>query len=415
MNSKYELSGESMYLVLPVPFREENGKVFVEAQAANGLDRWADNFSQVTVAAPVLTPKVSFNPPGFVWREFDSLEHRDRISFQDLPWAFSPHTFLKQVGPTRQRMAESIRRSKHLQFAIGGLWGDWASIASLEAIHQKRCFAVHTDRVEHEVIRKTKHTFSLYHRIKATFDVPVMERYHRYIIQRCSLGLWHGDDCYRAYSPWCTQSHLVHDIHTKPSDIIDDVALDQKLEEVKTASPLRICYTGRLDPMKAPLEWLRAIAVARDLGVPIQATWFGEGALLSEARQEASRLKLDAIVRYPGFVSSREELLKHVRSSHIMMFTHVTPESPRNLLESLISGTPILGYNNAYAANLLEGVGGGILSPIHDYEALARNIASVAQNRGRLVDLMIESAKNGRRFSDAAVFAERSDLIKRFA
>jgi hypothetical protein len=45
---------ERMYLVLPVPFRETDGQLFVEAQAANGLDQWAENFSRVLVAAPVI-------------------------------------------------------------------------------------------------------------------------------------------------------------------------------------------------------------------------------------------------------------------------------------------------------------------------------------------------------------------------
>jgi hypothetical protein len=35
---------EGMFLVLPVPFRVLDGRVLVEAQAANGLGRWAENF-----------------------------------------------------------------------------------------------------------------------------------------------------------------------------------------------------------------------------------------------------------------------------------------------------------------------------------------------------------------------------------
>jgi hypothetical protein len=45
---------DSMLLVLPVPFGMRDGRLLVEAQAANGLDRWAENFSRVVVAAPVL-------------------------------------------------------------------------------------------------------------------------------------------------------------------------------------------------------------------------------------------------------------------------------------------------------------------------------------------------------------------------
>jgi glycosyltransferase involved in cell wall biosynthesis len=404
-----------MYLVLPVPFRSVGGKILVEAQAANGLDRWAENFSRVIVAAPLIPEAMVPRLVGFVWRGIDTLEHGDRVVCQPLPWAYTPGAFFKQLGATRRLMGASIEQSKHLQFAIGGLLGDWAAVAAMEAIRLKRRYAIHTDRVEHELIRKTLGSASGLRRVKMAVEVPLMARYHRHIIRHCSLGLWHGDDCYRAYSPWCGENHLIHDIHTKGSDLIDGESLARKLDEVRTAEELRLCYAGRLDPMKAPLEWLRAIAAAREMGVRLQATWYGEGPLRDEAKAEAARLGLNGSVSYPGFVAGRGELLNHLRSAHAMVFTHVTPESPRNLLESLVSGTPILGYDNAYAMNLIEEEGGGALVPMHDVQALGKVIAEMAGNRERLAALIEQAARNGRRFTDSVVFAERSQLIQRHA
>jgi len=406
---------DSMYLVLPVPFRIAGGSVLVEAQAANGLDRWADNFARIVVAAPVIPETEVPNLAGFVWRDVETLEHRDRIVCQPLPWAYTPGPFLRQLSATRRLIAESIAQCEHLQFAIGGLVGDWAAIAALEAAKQNRRYAIHTDRVEHELIRQTASSASGLRRLKIAVEAPLMKRYHRHIIARCSLGLWHGDDCFRAYSPWCRENHLVHDIHTKQSDLIDDETLARKLDGIRKAPVLQLCYAGRLDPMKAPLQWLRAIAAARDLGAPLQATWYGEGALIDEARAEAHRLHLDGIVAFPGFVANRATLLAHLRSAHAMVFTHITPESPRNLLESLVSGTPILGYDNAYAVNLLEQHGGGALVPMHDFSALGAVIAALANDRERLAQLTRQAAQNGRQFTDAAVFAGRSSLIKEFA
>ena len=405
----------SIYLVLPVPFRIAEGRIFVECQAGNGLDRWADNFDSIIVAAPVIPESQVRNLTGFCWRDVETLQHRARIVCQPLPWAYTPGPFFKRLSATRRLIAGSIAQSQHLQFAIGGLLGDWAAVAALEAIRQNRRYAIHTDRVEHELMRKTASSAPLLRRLKIAVEAPLMEHYHCHVIRHCSLGLWHGDDCFRAYAPWCRENHLVHDIHTKPTDLIDSDALAAKLDSIRTEPTLNLCYVGRLDPMKAPLEWLRAIAAARDLGAPIQATWYGEGALRESAEAESRRLNLDAIVTFPGFVANRSELLHRVRSAHGMVFTHITPESPRNLLESLVSGTPILGYNNAYAVDLLSHHGGGTLVPIHDTAALGRLIATLANNRERLVALTHQAAQNGRRFTDDAVFAERSTLIKRFA
>ena len=406
---------DSMHLLLPVPFRIVDGKIFVEAQAANGLDRWADNFSHITVAAPVIPEAMVPDLSGFVWRDVSTLEHRDRIFCQPLPWAYTPATFFKNLSATRRLLAGSIAQSQHLQFAIGGLVGDWAAVAALEAIKQKRRYAIHTDRVEHELIRKTASGASMLRRIRVAVEAPLMERYHRHIIRHCALGLWHGDDCFRAYAPWSKENHLVHDVHTKPTDLVDEATVKLKLESIQTTNILELCYAGRLDPMKAPLEWLRAIACARDLGVPLRATWYGEGGLLEAAQAEAARLNLTGIVRFPGFVADRAELLAHLRSAHALVFTHITPESPRNLIEALVSGTPILGYDNAYARNLIKAEGGGALVPIHDCKALGSLIAELAHDRARLAELTRQAAANGRRFTDAAVFAERSRLIKEYA
>jgi glycosyltransferase involved in cell wall biosynthesis len=98
-----------------------------------------------------------------------------------------------------------------------------------------------------------------------------------------------------------------------------------------------------------------------------------------------------------------------------MVFTHVTPESPRCLLEALISGTPIVGYESKYSSDLTTELGGGSFVPMHDWEALGRRIAELVANRAELKSLIREAALNGKRFNDKAVFAERSGLIKQFS
>jgi glycosyltransferase involved in cell wall biosynthesis len=404
-----------MYLVLPVPFRDFEGELQVESQAANGLDRWADNFSQVIVSAPLLPPAAAAHLAGFVWRNASTLDHRARIRFQPLPPFTSTLSFFRDLKPTRARIAATIAESQHLQFAISGLLGDWASVAALEAIRLKRKYAIHTDCVEYELMRRTARSASRTRQLRVLVESPLTKAYHKYILEHSSLGLLHGEECFLAYGPWCSEGHLIHDVHTKQSDLIDETTLARKLEDVQTAETLRLIYAGRLHPMKAPLEWLKAVAVARDKGANLRATWYGEGALLNDALAERARLNLDSIVDFAGFVADRATLLSHVRSAHAVLFTHITPESPRNLLEALVSGTPIVGYDNPYALDLIQGEGGGVLVPIHDSQKLGETIASLAKDRQKLAKMTREAAHNGKRFTDAGVFAERSALLRQFA
>lgn len=415
MNAAPLVRPDSMFLVLPVPFRKAGTDLYVEAQAANGLDRWADHFETVTVAAPVLPESRVPDMAGVVWKHVRTLAHTDRIHFQPLPWAYTPGAFLRALPRTRRNLRASMQQAQYLQFAIGGLWGDWAAVAALEARRQGRNYAIHTDRVEHELMRKTTVNASALRRRKIALEAPLVERFHREAIRHCSLGLWHGEDCFRAYSPWCRENHLIHDVHTRASDLIDADALARKCKSVRDEPVLRLCYAGRLDPMKAPLEWVQALAAARGHGAHFMATWFGEGPLREATEAEVKRLGLVDVVHFAGFVADRDTLLAEVKAAHAFIYTHVTPESPRNLLEALVCGTPILGYDNAYAVDLLGEQGGGCVVPLHDTEALGKLVAGLSRDREELVRLSLQAAGNGRRFTDAAVFAERSDLIKRFA
>lgn len=404
----------SMLLVLPVPFRSNGGELFFEEQACNGLNRWADNFAHVAVAAPII-PESLAEKVGFSWRPLSDLETKDQLTWIPLPWAYGLGQFARHYGEVRRRLRAAIAQNRYLQFAIGGLVGDWASVACLEAIAQRRRFAIHTDRVEHEVLLEVSKNNNLPKRMKARAVAALMKPYHHHLIRKCSLGLWHGSDCYEAYSPYCRESHIIHDVHTGPEDCVDDEGLEAKVRKVDEVVSINVCYAGRLDPMKAPLDWLKAIATARDLGANMKATWLGEGAMRPQVDAEVRRLGLEDTVLFPGFVSNRPKLLEALRLSHLMVFTHVTPESPRCLLEALISGTPIVGYETKYSSDLTSELGGGSFVSMHNWEALGRRIADLIANRTKLKSLIREAALNGKRFNDKAVFAERSDLIRQFS
>ena len=116
----------------------------------------------------------------------------------------------------------------------------------------------------------------------------------------------------------------------------------------------------------------------------------------------------------PGFTSNRAALLSAVREADLFVFTHVTPESPRCLIEALISATPIVGYNSHYPADLIAKHQGGVLTPMNDWAALGKTIADLATNRSRIADLIPRARQDGDKFTSEAVFRERSELIKEF-
>ena len=403
---------ESLLLVVPVSLRLDSGKTFLEIQACNGVERWAESFSTVVFAAPVIPEDLAARETSTVWRDVDELNCRGRAEFVPLPWAYRYRDFVAVLAPARKVLRGLVERTRYLHLSLSGFAGDWAAVAALEARKLGRAYACHTDRVEFSVQLAMEPRPSFTRLVRAYVEYPLVKYYQRHVIKTCAVGLWHGYDCYRVYSKMCSNNFLVHDIHTKRADYVGWDAVEDKAARVLHEKPLRVVYTGRASGMKGPLDWVRSMGYARDYGANFRAVWVGDGPLLEDMKRLARELDLEGIVSFPGFIEARSRLLEYLRVAHVLVFTHLTPESPRCLIESFVSGTPIVGYENAYAQDLLEGYGGGEFVKLRDAAGLGRLIAQLDRDRPRVAELIRQAGKNGARWNDEEVFRHRSDLLK---
>ena len=235
-----------------------------------------------------------------------------------------------------------------------------------------------------------------------------MHYYERAAIRRATTGLFHGMDCFDAYSPISANPHLVHDIHVGPAARIDAATLAAKQARTNDV-PLKIVYAGRAHPEKGVSEWIETLAALDREGVYFSARWFGDGPALAAARDDVARRNLSTKIEFPGNLEDRDSILSTLRDADLFLFCHKTPESPRCLIEALISGTPIAGFASAYPQDLISGNHGGVLTA-HDPAMLAR--AVMALDRPVLSKLMAAAALDGYALVDEAVFAHRAQLIK---
>ncbi len=233
-------------------------------------------------------------------------------------------------------------------------------------------------------------------------------------IRHASLGLFHGRTVYDAYAAISREPHVVHDVHLKKDDVISEDALQSRL--ARGGDRVRIGYVGRAHEMKGPLDWIAAIAsVAAHAGIGdrIEATWLGNGPLLEQAREDVRRRGLEHLISFPGGESDRAKVVEFFRSLDLFVFCHNTPESPRCLLEALMAGVPLVGYWSAFAQDLVETEGGGDFVPIGDVDGLADAIVHQLEDAPLRQRNTLAARRSGTHFSDDAVFAHRSELIKR--
>lgn len=397
-----------LLLYVQVALFQRGGELLVESQALNGLRRWAEHFESVTVMMP-LNPG---EPPKGWSPAADLGELLARVEILPLPMAYKASAFARHMRATSRVIEAAINRADYLCFAIGGFFGDWGAVASLIAYSRGRRFAVWTDRVESDVTWRLRNQGSWRRRVWRRAMVFPMRWLEHAVIRRAGLGLFHGRETFEAYAPFCRgQSHVVHNIHIRRGDHIS--VADMAAKKVSAAQGrLKICYVGRLDPMKGALDWVEVLGCLAAAGVDFEAVWLGQGPERAVMEARIAALGLGYRVLLPGFASDRSEVLTLLRQSHVMLFCHKTPESPRCLIESLISATPIIGYQGAFAAELTAGQGGGRLVGLNDIRGLADQIIALDRNRAELLDLMDRARADGALFDDETVFQHRSDLIK---
>lgn len=403
----------SLLLDLPLPFKKSTDGYLVELQALNGLKCWSDNFEKVTVCAPIEHESGS-GRSSIVWADPSELLASRNIVLEPLPMGYHPRDYVKHKKAVYEKYLTLINSHQYLCFAnIGGI-GSWGNLGVDIANEKNRKYSLWFDWVLDQM--PPKKSRSALGRTKNALDAKYAKYKTYKAVQDCNLGLFHGKTVYDAYAPFCKNPQLVHNIHLSEADAITDEQLDAKLQSAKMRSNIRLGYLGRTHPMKAPEDWIEVVdQVCKRLGKDrVDATWLGDGPLLEIARQEVSARSLNDVIKFSGFVSDRKQILNFLQEIDIFLFCHVTPESPRCLIEALISGAPIVGYESAYASDLVGDRGGVLLSEMRDTEALAKHICDLADDRAYLATMIQQASQSKSIYNDRAVFKHRSDLIKAY-
>jgi glycosyltransferase involved in cell wall biosynthesis len=400
-----------LLLVLPVCLAQGPEGLLFETQAARGIERWLESFPRIQVLCPLMTDADVRRSHSIVWKPVSEIAGAERVKFVPLPYAMSLVAFMQAFISGRSALRAAIKQSQYLCFAIGGLFGDWGAVACLEAHRSGRPYAVWTDRVEHQVGLAVSSSRNPFKRLKENVRARLMYSLERFCIRHATLGLFHGASCYSQYAAWCSTPYLVQDFPLPEVGPCDGELFEEAEDSVKQSGSLVVAYVGRADEMKGPCEWLSVMEQLHRRGVSFHATWLGDGPLLTEMRAEVARRGLEESVSLPGFVEGRSRVFGLLHQSDLFVFCHKTPESPRCLVEALVSGCPIVGYESEYAAGLVEN-GGGSLVKIGDVEALTELICALNSDRSRLAALKDGAVPAGKRVQKLADFRYRSDLIK---
>ena len=397
---------DSLFLTLGAPFYRDGDRLFVEAQTVSGLKAWQQDFSRViacSICRPGPAPAgwVDVADEGIAMPEFELIE---------LPDGYHLPTYFRTKAQVERTIGDALSRADYRLFAIGGWIGDWGVVGARLARRNGIPHGIWFDRVESQVLAAA-HDGSVKGRAKAWLKSRVTARTEDELLKHADLALLHGQTVYDQFAGKTRNPQIVEDIHLEAGDRIPGDALAAKLAQAGEG-PLRICYLGRADRMKGGLIWVEALARLAETGVDFTADWAGDGPLLAEMQELAQARGLADRLTFHGFVSDREAVKEILRGAHLLLFCHMTDESPRNLIESLFSATPLVGFRDTYAQRLVAEQGAGLLVERGDVDGLAGALAGLAADRAQLRDLIEKAGRSGLHLTRSEVFAQRAKIVR---
>ena len=401
---------ESLLLDVGIPFRMVDGQLYMESQAHHGVQCWLDNFKRVTLCAPVIPESLADR--SMEWIPAGPLLQTPGFSPIPLPWGYGIRNHSKHASAVRRTLRTLIPNHRWLCYSNLGWLGAWGRIGAEESFKIRRPFAIWLDWVLQDMPLRPE--LSIIKRLWRKTERSLLSHLVLRDVRRASLGLFNGRTVFDAYSAISKNARVVHDIHLSEAEIILADQLHARLS--RNDSTFRIIYVGRVHEMKGPRHWLEAIAavIAQHKGPQrITATWIGDGPLLQDMREAVTMRNLSEYVFFPGLERDRHRVITALRHADLFAFCHMTPESPRVLIEALMSGLPILGFTSTYALDLLgDHVAGGSFVPAGDSKALAFQVSRCLQDLTLLRNMSEAAHSAGRRYSDVRVFRQRSDFIK---
>ncbi|MCE8009465.1 glycosyltransferase [Aestuariivita sp.] len=393
-------------ITLGARFYRWDGRLYVEDQTISGLHAWALHFPRV-VAASVSV----IEPPPAGWSDAGEAGIAGpRIELVELPDGYDRATYLKERKAVAATLLEIMHRTTYRLFAIGGWIGDWGVTGAVTARRNGIPHGIWFDRVESQVMLESAGS-GLIGRLKGRLKWAVGAWNERRVLRGADLALLHGRTVFDRLAPLTRNPHIVEDIHLGAEDRIAPAELAAK-QTAAQSGPLRVVYAGRANPMKGPLDWIDALAGLVAQGVDVQADWLGDGEMLEQMQARAAGAGIADRITFHGFVADRPQVLQALREAHLLLFCHLTDESPRILIEALHAGTPLVGYGDPFAKSLVDENRAGTLVSRGAVTALTAAMAALAQDRDALSERIARAASSARHLTRDQVFAHRSEIIK---
>lgn len=218
---------------------------------------------------------------------------------------------------------------------------------------------------------------------------------------------------YPAFSAYCKlNNNTMMYLDGRMGHAIMATAQDQAARalHLQSDAPLRLVYSGRLEPLKGGQDLIPVARALHRAGVKFTLDIFGSGSLGPEIAHDIAAAGLGDIVRLHDPVDFETALVPFMRQqADLFLSCHRQSDPSCTYLECLGCGVPVVGYKNAMWQDLAAQSGGGWAVPLGQINALADKISEVSRDPAAL----LQAGQKGLEFAKTHAF--EAEFSKRMA
>jgi colanic acid/amylovoran biosynthesis glycosyltransferase len=180
--------------------------------------------------------------------------------------------------------------------------------------------------------------------------------------------------------------HVFIDNPLRVTDLPNAVQRGARFDRLLSGGPLRLVFSGRLDPMKNPVDLADVAHELQVRDVPFEFDVFGDGPLRADLERKVAGYGLADRFRVHGFVDFRTVLLPFLHDrADVYVCPHRQGDPSTTYVEMMCSGVPIVSYPNTAVRLMREHHGIVTLASAMTPAALADELRRVHLQRDQLV------------------------------
>ncbi len=217
---------------------------------------------------------------------------------------------------------------------------------------------------------------------------------------------------YDYFERWARDRLAFIDTRIRDGEPADDGDMAARRARYQRGEPLHLCFSGRLDPMKSPLDIAEIARSLRERGVPFRYSVFGDGPLKEPLDQRLREYGLRDHFELHGFVDLRQTLLPLLKKDvDVFVGNHRQGDTSTSYPEMASAGVAVVSYPNPAVKALKRHFGVTTHAEAIDPESLAATIADLHHDRSRLWEYAERDHRWGRHQTIGAAHQQRVDHV----